>query len=271
MDTANRDQAPFDPALWPAIEEAAIAAMRAMLTARRVLDVDGPYGLGLTVLELGDDRSLRTGPGEAEVSVGRALPVPLLRQPFSLSLRRLAAAAERGQPLDLKAAEDAAEALALAEESLIYQGRAAIGVPGLLSDPSVQVLTAGDWRDLDRVLADVVGAVTRIDEAGHRGPYALVLAPRLYNGLFRRYAQSDLLQVEHLSRLCTGGVFKTNVAGGAVIDPRAGRIVVGQDLRAGFARHDGVHAELYLTESLVLKLEDPTAVCRLEMPEIVST
>ena len=47
-----------------------------------------------------------------------------------------------------------------------------------------------------------------LDSKGYRGPYGLALAPALYNNLFRRYPGSDLLQIEHLKRLCTRGIVK---------------------------------------------------------------
>jgi hypothetical protein len=36
---------------------------------------------------------------------------------------------------------------------------------------------------------------------------------------------------------------------------------MGQDLRAGYIGQDGVHYELYLTESLVLRIDEPKAIC----------
>ena len=38
------------PDLMNKMEEAAVSAARDILTGRRIIDVDGPYGLGLTTL-----------------------------------------------------------------------------------------------------------------------------------------------------------------------------------------------------------------------------
>ncbi len=107
----------------------------------------------------------------------------------------------------------------------------------------------------------MLSGVTRLDESGYRGPYALALSPALYNGLFRLYPGTDVLQLEHLKRLCTLGIYKAPIAGGVLVDPRVGALVLGQDLRAGFVGEDGIHCELYLTESIVLRIDDPKAVC----------
>jgi uncharacterized linocin/CFP29 family protein len=266
MSTLDRDRAPFPAELWQAIDAAAVTAARAQLTARRFLDVDGPFGLGLTTIEGGGDR--RHGPegDEAVAVMGRAVPVPMLWRAFPLSLRRLSAHIEHGQPLDLTPVETAAEAVARLEDRLVYYGDAAAGLLGLLGSPGGREVAGGDWSRVDEALRDVLAAVTALDDAGFRGPYALVAAPALYNGLFRRYADSDLLQVEHLGRLCTLGIFKAPIDGAAVVDARVGRLVVGQDLAAGFAWSDGVQARLYLSESLVLRFDEPGAVCRIGLP-----
>jgi uncharacterized linocin/CFP29 family protein len=134
-----------------------------------------------------------------------------------------------------------------------------------MTSPGRNEVPGGDWGNLDTVLENVLAAVTRLDEAGFRGPHALVVAPELYNGLFRRYEGSDLLQVEHLNRLCTRGIFKAPIKGAAVVDPRAGKIVVGQDVMVGYSGSDGVHAQLFVSESIVLKLDSPAAVCTIQV------
>ena len=100
------------------------SAARDRLTGRRFLDLEGPFGIGLTTIEVGnDDYCRQPGPDEAGAILGRAIPVPMLRKSFRLSIRRVAAHIENGQPLDLSPAQDAAEAVADREEELIYSGQ----------------------------------------------------------------------------------------------------------------------------------------------------
>lgn len=51
--------------------------------------------------------------------------------------------------------------------------------------------------------------------------------------------------------------------GGVLVDPRVGSLTVGQDLRVGFSANDGAHLQLFVSESLVLLLDEPGAVCTL--------
>lgn len=262
MDYLHRHAAPFGDDVWQRIDDAAIRAARDVLTGRRFLEVEGPYGVGLTSVEVGnDDYCRQPGPEEAGAVMGRAVSVPMLRKDFRLSIRRVAAFRDMGQLLNLAPVEGAAEAVAAREEEFIYYGQSAFQLPGLLTAEGRQQHEGGDWSDLDRALEDVLAAVNALDAQGFRGPYALVLAHSLYNGLFRRYAGTSMLQLEHLRRLCQHGVYKAPIEGGVLVDPRVGRLVIGQDLMAGYASQDGVHYHLYVSESLVLMLEAPSAIC----------
>jgi uncharacterized linocin/CFP29 family protein len=250
------------PDLMNKMEEAAVSAARDILTGRRIIDVDGPYGLGLTTLEVGNDDLCREpGPGEASAVLSHALSLPMIYRRFSLSRRRIAAFKEMGQPLNLKVVEDAAQAVAMREEEFVYNGSPDFHLYGLLNAAGRNTLQGGDWSSVDQVLDNVIAAVNTLDSKGYRGPYGLALAPALYNNLFRRYPGSDLLQIEHLKRLCTRGIVKANIDGGVLVDNDVGTIVIGQDLHIAYLTPDAAHENFAVTESLVLKIEAPDAIC----------
>src|SRR5512132_3008640 len=171
----NREHAPFGEDVWRLIDEAAVKAARDRLSARRFLDVDGPYGPGLTAIEVGNDGYCRQpGPDEAGAVIGRAISVPMLRKSFKFSSRRLAAHVEMVQPLNIAPIEAAAEAVADREEETIYKGVPDFGLDGLLTAHGRNHHDGGDWSNLEQVLSDVSASVTKLDDAGFRGPYALV-------------------------------------------------------------------------------------------------
>lgn len=262
MDYLSHGNLPFPSSIWNKIDETAVEAARERLTGRRFLEIEGPFGVGLTAIELGNDDYCRQPEAdEAGAVMGRAISVPMLRKSFRLSVRRIAAHLDDGQPLDLTPVEDAAEAVADREEEFIYRGQPDFQLGGLLTIAGRHELPGGDWSAIDRALEDVLAGVTLLDEAGYRGPYALALAPALYNGLFRLYPGTDTLQVEHLRRLCTRGIYKAQIDGGVLVDPRLGKLIIGQDLRSGYASQDGIHYQLYLRESLVLRIDEPEAIC----------
>lgn len=250
------------PELMQRIEHAVVSAAREILSGRQILDVDGPYGVGLTTVEVGnDDRCREPGPGGASAVVSQALSVPMIYRRFAISKRRIMAFQEMGQPLNLKVVEDAAQAVAVREEELIYQGQADFHLGGLLTVEGRHHLEMRSWDNVDEVLDNVISAVNLLDNKGYRGPYGLALAPELYNNLFRRYAGSDLLQIEHLKRLCTRGIVKAAIDGGVLVAPDVGSIVLGQDLQVEHLASDAAHEQFAISESLVLKIEAPDAIC----------
>lgn len=262
MDHLNRKQAPFPESFWEDIDAAAVEAAKALLTGRRFLEVEGPFGIGLTALELGaDDYCRDPGTDEAGAIISHAVSVPMLRKSCRVSARRLAAHLDAGMPLSLAEVEDAAEAVARREEEFIYYGQPDFGLEGLLNAKGRKQVKGGDWSNLDTALNNVLQAITALDDTGNHGPYALALPPAQYNNLFRHYEHTDLLQVEHLKSLCTHGVYKAALDKPVVVDNHAGAVVLGQDLRVGYAGGDGIHYHLFVCESMVLRLDEPEAVC----------
>jgi uncharacterized linocin/CFP29 family protein len=252
----------FASDLMNKIEETAVSAAREILTGRRIIDVEGPYGLGMTTVEVGnDDLCRQPGPNEASAVLSRALSLPMIYRRFSISKRRIAAFQEMGQPLHLKMVEDAAQAVAMREEEFVYMGQPDFHLQGLLTADGRSTLQGGDWGSVDQVLENVIAAVNILDSKGYRGPYGLALAPALYNNLFRRYPGSDLLQIEHLKRLCTRGIVKANIDGGVLVARDVGSIILGQDLQIVYLSPDAAHENFAVTESLVLKIEASDAIC----------
>jgi uncharacterized linocin/CFP29 family protein len=261
----NRESSGFPKELWERIDAVAVAAARDLLTARRFLTVDGPYGAGLTSVEVGGETYARPADKNLAGTVAsRAIAVPMLQQVFELSIRRVEGHLRMGLPLDLRPVEDAADAVARREEDLIYYGIEQLGAAGLMTIAGRNRAPCRDWGAVENALNDVLVGVSRLDDAGFRGPYTLALSPARYNLLFRHYEGSDMLQLDHLRRLCEGGVFKAPVEAALLIDPRAAEIKIGQDLRIGFSANDGIHCKLFASESLVLLLSDPAGICTLD-------
>ena len=143
----------------------------------------------------------------------------------------------------------------------------------MLTAPGRHILKPGNWDNVDAVLADVIAAVNVLDGSGYRGPYGLALAPELYNNLFRRYPGSELLQIEHLKRLCTRGIVKAAIEGCVLVSRDVGSIVLGQDLQVAYLSSDAAHEHLAISESLILKIEAPDAICTIaaEAPATIQT
>jgi len=258
----NNTNLPFDAAILARMEELAVTEARKALTARRFLPVDGPFGLGYVAAPAGNDDQRQHVSHGATTIISRTIPVPMIFRHFALGRRRIAAYTEAGHPLDLSPLSQATLDLAAREEELIYQGDPEFGLAGLCTVESRNHLEGGDWMDVEQVLRDALAAVTLLDGSHFHGPYALVLEPKLYNNLFRRYPEgSDMLQIDHLKGLCTNGIYKTDIPGAVLVAPEAGVLLVGEDLTVDYTFPDSAHFNFAVRESIVLRIDAPKAIC----------
>lgn len=255
----QREGAPFGAEVWKALDAAMVGAAKGQLAGRRLLHVEGPFGLGLKAVPLED---VETDAGR----VARILPIVLIEKRFSLGVRDLAAFERDGVTLDLAPVASAAIAAARQEDGLIFQGSE--GAPGLLTAKGASRLELSSWDEVGAAADDVMRAVTTLDGAGFHGPYALALAPALYNRLFRLYPGGNRSELEHLQTMVTGGILKAPaLEGGGVLlatGPQYASIVLGQDMAVGFVGPAEGGLEFSVTESLAPLVRQPKAICVLK-------
>lgn len=267
-----REDAPFSAAVWEAIDATVLGSARAQLAGRRLLEVSGPFGLGYRAVDLSEQAAgieLTRGEATASLSAAPVQPVPMLNAGFTLTLRDIAAVEERGAPLDLKAAASAATAVAHLEDKLIFEGAKALGIPGLLTIAGSAKVKLGNWAtEVGKATDDLLAAVNALDAAGFPGPYTAALAPSLYNALFLRYPNSDMLQLGHAKEIITTGLVKapTLKTGGVVMaaGKHVASLLVGLDLTTALVGPAGTGFEFVVLESLTPRITLPEAVCVLE-------
>jgi len=263
-DFLHRDDAPFDGKVWEAIDAAVLAAAKGRLTARRLLHVEGPFGLGVTAVPGGEAAA------QEEATINPSLPLAMVRKPFELPARDIAAFEQTHLPMNLQAAAAAAGECARLEDEIVFAGSKKLGMVGLLTAKGVRQASLRDWKRVGTAAEDLIEAVTRLDDAGFHGPYSLALSPDLYNRILRRYPQGNATEVEHIRTVVTDGVVKAPAiaAGGVLL--ASGRqfasIVLGQDLLTGLVGPSAGGYEFFISETLALRLPQPSAICRLKPP-----
>jgi uncharacterized linocin/CFP29 family protein len=202
----HREDSPFEKKVWDRIDEVVVASAKSQLSARRILNVEGPYGLALKFL-YGSDVT-QDDSAKATVSLSKAIPIVAINQSFSLPARDIAAFEQQGIDLNLKAAAEAAMACARREEELLYVGSKSLGVDGLLTRKGTQSIKLQPWEEIGNAVNDLICAVSQLDNAGFHGPYSLALTPNRYNLLFRRYPQGNMTEIDHVKSIVTEGVIK---------------------------------------------------------------
>lgn len=255
-----REDAPIGSEAWKALDAAMLEAAQSKLVGRRLLHIEGPFGLGLKVVPLQDTEAK---PG---LITSHGIPVSLIQTAFALGMRDLAAYERDGVSLDTTAVEKAAIECTSLEDGLIFNGVA--GIPGLLTAKGSNKLGLSAWDEVGTAAEDIIKAMTTLDSVGFHGPYSLALSYGRYNLLFRHYPKGDFSEMEHMKTMVTEGVFKapTLESGGVLL--AAGRqyasIVLGQDMTIGFVGPAGEKIEFSISESLVTLIRQPKAICILK-------
>lgn len=255
----SREDAPINAATWETLDKTMLEAAKTILAGRRILHVDGPYGLGLKAVPLSDP------PVERAAISSQVLPLALIHQTFSMSKRDLAAFEKDGVLLDTRGVAMAAMECARLEDSLIFNGSRETA--GLMTAKGTNHVKLLSWDDVGAAANDVIKAITVLDGAGFHGTYALALSPARYNLLLRRYPQGNTTELEHIKNAVTEGIVKAPVLEGGGVLVAYGRqyatVVLGQDMAVGFVGPMGERLEFTVSESLTPYIKVSGAVCLL--------
>ena len=144
----GRKDAPIGSEIWKALDTTMTEAAKGVLTGRRLLHIEGPYGLGLKAVPLPDNRA------ENGIINGNFLPVSLLHKTFSLNKRDIAAAEREGMPVSTNSVAASAIEVAMQEDALIFEGLR--GSPGLLSAKGINELKLATWDTIGKAVEDII-------------------------------------------------------------------------------------------------------------------
>lgn len=253
----GRSDAPISAETWALLDRAMVDSAKSVLAGRRLLEIEGPYGLGLKAVPLEDCRVSEC------LAVSQFVPVHMVSTRFSLGLRDIVSYEQNGLPFSAAPAAQAAIECARQEDALIFEGAA--GIAGLTTHEATGSYALSSWNTVGKAADDIIQAMITLDEAGYHGPYALALAPARYNLLFRRYLQGQSTELEHIRTIVTDGIFKAPVlkSGGVLLatGKRYASIVLGQDMMVGYVGPAGDSLEFSITESLALLIREPASIC----------
>ncbi len=262
-DYLNRTDSPISEKLWQQIDHTVVAAAKSRLSARKLISVQGPLGLGTKVVPSSDQLIEETVQGDVKLSYCCWTPLILIQSTFKLSVRDIAAFEQTGVPLDLQTVAQAAIDCAQQEDNIIFNGLPAIKLNGMMNTPNCQSMHLKSWDNPGSAAEDIMWAASMLDNEGFHGPYTLGLSIDLYNMLFRRYSQADT-EYSHISQFITDGIIKVpTIAGGILLNAHSCCIciLIGQDLTAGFIGPVNGEYEFTVSETIALKLTLPKAVC----------
>lgn len=259
MNNLHRELAPISDSAWKDLGDQVRTAFALNAGARRVVDVSEPQGPTFAAVGTGHFQDADTASTGVQTRIREAQPVVELRVPFRVS-REAVDSVERGAAdADWSSAVAAAQQIAQAEDSAVFDGTRAAGAKGLRSaSPHTAVALPTDVAEIPEAVAK---ARTALRAWGVGGPCALLLNPEVYTTVSGTIV-GGRPAIEQLAHVTGGDVlWTTALAGGLLTSTRGGDcdLVLGRDLSIGYLGHDATSIELYLEESFAVQVHTPEA------------
>lgn len=271
MNNLHRDLAPISESAWAQIESETARTIKRYLAGRRVLDVKGPAGTGLSAVGTGH---LQAIPAPAKDIVARQRQVKALvelRVPFELDREAIDDVERGANDSDWQPAKEAARQLAFAEDGAIFEGYASANIEGVRKGTSNPIMRLPvDVREYPNAIAQ---GLSRLRLVGVNGPYAVLLGADAYTALAET-SDHGYPVLEHVKRLVDEQIiWAPTISGAVLLTTRGGdfELHIGQDVSIGYLSHTDKSVRLYLQESFTFLLLSGEAAVALDPPHRAET
>ena len=266
MNNLHRELAPISDAAWADIEKETARTLKRYIAGRRVVDVRGPGGVGLSAIGTGHLKTI-TGLGEGILARQREVKALVeLRVPFELDRQQIDDVERGANDSDWQPAKDAAQKIAYAEDRAIFDGWPAAGIGGIRQGTSNPVITLpGDVRYYPDAIAQ---ALSQLRLVGVNGPYSVLLSADAYTALAET-SDSGYPVLEHVRKLVRDEIiWAPAIPGAFVLTTRGGDfdLHIGQDVSIGYLSHTDSVVRLYLQEAFTFLLLTTEAAVALAPP-----
>src|SRR5499426_1010006 len=157
MNNLHRELAPISDAAWANIEEETTRTLKRYLAGRRVVDVHGPVGIGLSAVGTGHLKTI-AAPGDGVLARQREVKALVeLRVPFDLDRQQIDNVERGSDDSDWQPAKDAAQRIAYDEDRAIFEGYTAAGIGGIRQGTSNPIMTLpADVRQFPDAIAQAL-------------------------------------------------------------------------------------------------------------------
>jgi uncharacterized linocin/CFP29 family protein len=260
-----REHAPITASGWELLDSEARERLAPELAARKLVDFSGPHGWQYSATNLGRVKEIADPPSQGVNGAQRQiLALVELRAPFSVDRSELADADRGAEDADLEALDQAAHAIAVAENAAVFHGWKAAGITGIVEASPHDPIELGE--DCERYPRHVAKAVDALLAAGVEGPYGLALGPEAHTRVLETSEHGGYPLLEHLREVVGGPlVWSPGLQGAVVLSTRGGDFLFesGEDLSIGYENHDADAVHLYLEESISFRVATPEAAVAL--------
>ena len=254
MNNLHRELAPISEAAWADIEEETTRTLKRYLAGRRVVDVHGPSGVGLSAVGTGHLKTIATPDDGIFAQQREVMALVELRVPFELDRQQIDDVERGANDSDWQPAKDAAQKIAYAEDRAIFEGYSAAGIGGIRQGTSNPIITLP--TDVRHYPDAVARALNQLRLVGVNGPYSVLLSADAYTALAET-SDNGYPVLEHVKKLVKDEIiWAPAIAGAFVLTTRGGDfdLHIGQDISIGYLSHTDSVVRLYLQETLIFLL-----------------
>lgn len=258
MDILKKELAPLTAKVWEEIEERAAEIIRARLSARKAVHVNGPKGWKFTAVPEGR-LDLVEESGDVKAGVFQVAPLCEARVRFTLNRWEMDNLNRGAKDIDLDSLDAAVEKLVDFEEKAIYDGFPAAGIVGLREAAVHKSVAFG--KDGGSIMEAVTVALITLRASHAEGPCSLIVGTKAWMALHRETQGFPL--IERIERLIGGKVIHSLAIDGAFLipfDDENLELTVGQDFAIGYESHDTKEVTLFITESFTFRVLDPNLI-----------
>ena len=254
MNNLHRELAPISDAAWAEIEDETKRTLKRYLAGRRVVDVSGPGGVGVSAVGTGHLSEI-TAPGKGILARQREVKALVeLRVPFELDRQQIDDVERGAMDSDWQPAKDAAQKIAYAEDRAIFEGYPAASIGGIRQGTSNPILTLP--AEVSHYPDAIAQALNQLRLVGVDGPYSLLLSADAYTALAET-SDNGYPVLEHVKKLVKDEIiYAPAIFGAFVLTTRGGDfdLQIGQDVSIGYSSHTDSVVRLYLQETMTFLL-----------------
>lgn len=252
----HRGLAPISTAAWKNLEDEVRRTFARNVAGRRVVDMPEPQGPDFSALTTGRYTSAEGQHDDGvRTRVRQNIPVLELRADFTLSREEVDSVLRGSADPDWQPAKDAATAIARAEDRVLFEGRKGEGIDGIMpSSSNPPVVMPADIREFPNAVAQATSALRLV---GVDGPYVLFLPAAIYTEIAETVDHGYPIR-DHIQRLLRDGqiIWAPALPRPVLISDRGGdyELHLGEDLAIGYQHHDDSSIQLYLRETLTVRV-----------------
>lgn len=256
----GREQSPLKAEHWREIDKIAIDTAKKVLVGRRFLPLFGPLGTDIQTVFVDVSES-----AESKKWTRRYYPLKQIYEDFVISWSDLEYILSGKGPYDFSQVSRAVLEFARKEDQFIFWGCEELGLEGILTATGTNRVKKGNWGEGETAFSDIVKGIELLLKKGYVGKLVIVLSPSLYVQLSRINQLAGVLELERISRLVDGNIFKTPLIGedrAVLICAEASCIdlAIGQDLTVAYLGNDKLDHEFRVMETAVLRIKNKDSI-----------